>query len=163
MTNKTNPNTVVYLIQVTGTAFFKIGFTSDIHFRLASLKAANPMPLEVVATTRGARKLEGRFHRRFQLQRVRGEWFELSEDDVAAVRAVMDGDVEMETGRWMSPALGPNRTLCRCESCGRNVQAHHRFEPLRKRGNRIVVARHSDCDDVYGRTLHVEGDDLQCG
>ena len=140
----------VYLIRMADTTFYKIGFTREIHKRLADLQHANPMPLRVIAMMAGGRKLEGRLHRRFQDQRVRGEWFDLTEEMVEEIRSIMSGSMDVGSRRWSSPALGPNRTLCRCVRCDRNVQAHHSYEPLRYRGDRIIAARHRDCGDPYG-------------
>ena len=69
----------VYLIECDG--FVKIGVTWDLEFRLRSLQLANPLPLHVLGVIPfGGNRLrafqyESILHRRFDNDRIHGEWF----------------------------------------------------------------------------------------
>jgi hypothetical protein len=67
---------VVYFVRDPDTGLIKIGHTCRIGLRLRQLNARRVRPLVVVATTPGARKLEGYLHAHLFDLRVSGEWFE---------------------------------------------------------------------------------------
>lgn len=75
----------VYIIKC-GT-HVKIGKATDTTKRIASLQAANPADLEVVAilTEGDGHKLERELHKRFAQHRFRGEWFNFNGDLAAWV------------------------------------------------------------------------------
>lgn len=53
----------------------KIGFTSNLDYRIESLQTACPYDLVVLATVEGTMGLEAELHARFRSHRLRGEWF----------------------------------------------------------------------------------------
>ena len=69
----------VYLIECGG--FVKIGVTWDLNFRLRYLQLSNPLPLHVLGVIQfrenrlRAFQYEGILHRRFDSDRIHGEWF----------------------------------------------------------------------------------------
>lgn len=65
----------VYFLQQGNT--IKIGYTKSIADRIKTLQTASPIPLTLLATLRGDRKLESYFHTRFASYRLEGEWFSL--------------------------------------------------------------------------------------
>lgn len=67
---------------------YKIGVAGDVESRVRALQTGCPWPLTTVATLPGTRSLESRVHARFEHRRVRGEWFELDDADVAWFRTV---------------------------------------------------------------------------
>jgi hypothetical protein len=73
---------LVYLIKCE--KMYKIGKTTNLPKRFTSLQTASPYPLKLIHTIQCAelRNSERRFHQMFAAKRVRGEWFELSEEDV---------------------------------------------------------------------------------
>jgi len=76
---------LIYLINEVGTNFHKIGYTSkdDIHQRLVMLQTGNAGRLHVVGKFSCAgRGTEQVLHRIFEGNKERGEWFDLSKDDV---------------------------------------------------------------------------------
>jgi hypothetical protein len=77
----------VYILACQG--FYKIGKSSDLLWRVASLQAANPIPIEIehVIYTEQNAAVELALHRIFSSKRVRGEWFSLSQEDVEAIRS----------------------------------------------------------------------------
>ena len=66
---------------------FKIGLTTCMSKRLASFQVATPGALELVhiVESNNPEKSELWYHQRFADQRVRGEWFTLSDADLAAI------------------------------------------------------------------------------
>lgn len=64
----------VYFIRVGD--FIKIGWSTRPMDRLRQLQTSHPDELEIMGTIKGERSLEGKIHKRFSKNRVRGEWFE---------------------------------------------------------------------------------------
>jgi hypothetical protein len=73
------PEAVVYAIQVVNTRYIKIGTTTNLTNRLASLQTGSPFLLEVVATWPGNKQLESVLHRELAQFRINGEWFNVDE------------------------------------------------------------------------------------
>lgn len=69
----------VYFIS-NGRGQVKIGHTDDPAARLAQLQVASVQPLTIVRLADGGAAAERWLHRRFSLQRVRGEWFDFTAD-----------------------------------------------------------------------------------
>jgi hypothetical protein len=81
-----------YLYLIKCQQYYKIGVAADVEQRLAQLSTGNPFPLEVLAVYgfANAEPVEHAIHQRFANARVRGEWFELGENDVLAVKNICD-------------------------------------------------------------------------
>jgi hypothetical protein len=79
-----------YLYLIRCNTFVKIGITNDIDYRLRTLQTGNPYPLAVLATFEFANALpiESRLHKKYSRFRVRGEWFELTDEQVSEIRDV---------------------------------------------------------------------------
>lgn len=59
--------------------FIKIGkSTGSAEDRIACLQTGCPLPITVLATVQGGRKLEAELHRRFASLRAHGEWFHVA-------------------------------------------------------------------------------------
>ena len=58
--------------------YIKIGTSDNVPRRLRDLQVANPQKLELLCTLEGQGHLEQEFHRLFDYQKVRGEWFDFS-------------------------------------------------------------------------------------
>lgn len=69
---------------------YKIGKAQNIRFRVSALATAAPYDLEYIhgIQTRQATELERQLHNRFAAKRVRGEWFELSAEDVSYITSL---------------------------------------------------------------------------
>jgi len=81
----------VYLIQdVSATGYCKIGLSSKLNNRLSSLKTGIPMELKVihVIKTTNMKNTEKGLHARFANQRISGEWFDLSQEDVDYIKSL---------------------------------------------------------------------------
>lgn len=81
----------VYLLESGGR--YKIGISRDVMKRLAQLRAGqSPFPITLVHSVEGYGyvEFEGRLHKQFAHARVRGEWFALTESDLADVLKAMD-------------------------------------------------------------------------
>jgi hypothetical protein len=82
---KTRTTGAVYLLQ--SGKRFKIGCSRVLERRVRSIQALVPdSSLAHSIETDDPRGIEAYWHRRFAAKRLKGEWFELSDDDVAAFR-----------------------------------------------------------------------------
>lgn len=71
----------MYVIEALGTGLFKVGLcTGPPESRLETLQTASPFELRLVASFPGDRKAESVIHRRLSHSRVRGEWFERTDE-----------------------------------------------------------------------------------
>jgi Meiotically up-regulated gene 113 len=77
----------VYLIRAEN-GLVKIGYSAHVESRLALLQTGSPVGLSIlhVIETDSYKELERALHAIFSAQRRRGEWFELSEDDIIAAK-----------------------------------------------------------------------------
>jgi hypothetical protein len=66
---------------------YKIGFTQrGAYKRLLGMGTDNPFPVELIREWPGTRADEWLWHRIFWHKRVRGEWFELTDQDVMMIK-----------------------------------------------------------------------------
>lgn len=70
--------------------YYKIGITTDLESRLAELQVGNPYPISFCLTVEfgnpsGAEKA---LHEKFKKQRIRGEWFALTRQDIQAIMEI---------------------------------------------------------------------------
>lgn len=85
----------MYLIQMGDTSYYKIGITDNINERWEDLQCGNALPLKVLAMwghtqRRIIQKYEMNIHRILekQGQRIRGEWFDLTKEQVNLISSV---------------------------------------------------------------------------
>ena len=86
----------VYIIRAGNRGAIKIGVAANITRRLAQLQTGNPFELIVMATIPcdsylQAYDLEGRIHKIFKRQRIRGEWFQ-GNIEFKKIRGIIDID-----------------------------------------------------------------------
>jgi hypothetical protein len=88
-TDRDNINEYVYLLQYP-TGECKIGLTSSPNSRLSNFQTSCPYHLEFIALikTHGASSLEHSLHIKFAAKRLRGEWFNLSEEDIDYIKGL---------------------------------------------------------------------------
>jgi hypothetical protein len=77
----------VYFLREARDGPIKIGYAGNVVKRMLRLQQGNPSALRVYATLPGGRGEERALHRRFRHLRIRGEWYEASEDLLAYVAA----------------------------------------------------------------------------
>lgn len=71
---------MVYLIKCDKTNTCKIGYASNPENRLSQLQTGNPFALELVGVVDGDISLERELHIKFDKYRIKGEWFEYSQE-----------------------------------------------------------------------------------
>ena len=82
----------VYVIGPTGGPY-KIGTTTQsVEKRLANLQTGSPVDLHIVMQGEGGRELEGQLHDKFKYCAIRGEWFNLLEDDLKSLEEILSSD-----------------------------------------------------------------------
>lgn len=97
---------VVYVIGPTNQHRVKIGTTEHIDKRPKTIQSMSPVPLQVLWTTPGDRRLEDALHEHFKDRRAHGEWFDFP--DVHAVREIQWAvkRIEDPAGRGQTPDEG---------------------------------------------------------
>jgi Meiotically Up-regulated Gene 113 (MUG113) protein len=87
--NKTRrPDLAGYVYILKGDRYYKIGRTADIQQRLTPMTVKAPFPLEVVVLmpSQDMAHTEKSLHIRFAEKHRRGEWYDLTEDDLTLIR-----------------------------------------------------------------------------
>ena len=80
---------MIYFIQSGNDGPIKIGVTNgDVEKRLRNLQLANPEPLRLLATMDGDSDTECELHKRFDLYRIRGEWFAPSAEVIGFINTL---------------------------------------------------------------------------
>jgi len=73
----------VYIARLSGTSFFKIGYSIHPEKRVSDLQISSPVPLELFAAwIVPGQQIETQLHRKFSTRRKSGEWFELTSEDL---------------------------------------------------------------------------------
>jgi hypothetical protein len=83
----------IYLLQ-DDTGLYKIGMTSDLKARFRHLKHDRPFQLVHTILSYSVWWSEHWLHSKFQSSRVNGEWFRLSSNDVAWIKAISKLEVD---------------------------------------------------------------------
>ncbi len=69
----------------------KIGWTQNLEERIKALRTGSPLPLTLVGTCSGTKARERALHREFISARTQGEWFALSDQQMATLAARLEG------------------------------------------------------------------------
>lgn len=79
-----------YIYIVKAGELFKIGFSKTPRKRFRSFRTGSPVPLEIVFTMKTPyyKMVEKVLHDHFALKRVHGEWFALTDRDIAYVKSL---------------------------------------------------------------------------
>jgi len=76
------PQPLVYLLWVQRFDLFKVGFSGNFPRRVSDIQNHLPFQVRVIALKPATRETETRLKRSLRRWRVRGEWFDLPEDQV---------------------------------------------------------------------------------
>lgn len=76
---------LVYFVRCTSTGLVKIGWSNDVPARMNALRSATHPVLVLEGTRPGGHFEEQRIHRLLAPQRVSGEWFRATPDEVCAL------------------------------------------------------------------------------
>ena len=95
----------VYVFKMIGTNFYKIGMTNSdsVKSRLDSFRVYAPNGVEVVQVilTKNTRLLEKELHLKFDAKRMKGEFFNLDENDLIYLECLQDEKVnELKNFFW---------------------------------------------------------------
>lgn len=91
-------SSILYLIRESLTNATKIGIASNLESRLSSLQTGSVQELSVLAyfPIKGAKTQENHLHQRYAHKHVRGEWFDLSDDDIETICNYLGGFVVVD-------------------------------------------------------------------
>ncbi len=81
----------VYLIRCKLSGRVKIGIATKPVARLHNLQLMSPTELELICSCKGGRTYEREIHERFAAQRLHGEWFNLTREQVRSIAEEMNG------------------------------------------------------------------------
>lgn len=84
----------VYFVAAPDAGVIKVGQTTDIEKRFATLRTGSPCPLELITAVKYHAGLERRIHDHLQEWRSHGEWFFADKPVIEFVRGVRDGGIE---------------------------------------------------------------------
>jgi hypothetical protein len=95
--------TWVYLIHDLGSGFYKIGKSDNPARRLGQLRSQRtllPFPhnFVLIEAWRDSPRAERVLHREFAALRIRGEWFDLSDDELTTIRSYFYEAVQYSLG-----------------------------------------------------------------
>lgn len=106
---------MVYLIEAINLHIYKIGVTSNLIKRFASLQGGSPVQLRIVTSWDVPNEFELYLHGRFEESRLHGEWFNLSKADIELLKScstIEDLIKKLElVERLENPFIGRDRTL----------------------------------------------------
>lgn len=74
----------VYLMKDSTTGFYKIGYSKDPKYRERTLQSQKPT-IVLLRTWQGTMQQEKHLHKVFKSKRIRGEWFDLNENDISKI------------------------------------------------------------------------------
>jgi len=81
------PISYIYIIQ-SENKLYKIGISTNPRKRLSTLQTGSPVPLKLLIQFEGCDDDEKQLHDLFIHRRQRGEWFRLSDDDLASIKCL---------------------------------------------------------------------------
>jgi hypothetical protein len=93
--------TTVYFIAAVDAGKIKIGKTTNIQKRMATLTTMSPVPLQLVHSVQYDNNLERRIHEHLKEYRAHGEWFHADKPVLEFVRNVKNKGIE-----WLVKRVG---------------------------------------------------------
>lgn len=85
MTRHFDPTGFVYVIRPKSGGLSKIGWSQTPKARLQALAIGSPVPLELVGVIEGPQSDEMQWHLTFRDKHSHGEWFDLTDEDIASI------------------------------------------------------------------------------
>ena len=82
----------VYLLEMIGTGFFKIGVSKNLSRRFRDLSSASPFEIKILENKKfnNAYDLEEVLHKEFSDKYIKSEWFKLSIEDLNKYKQIID-------------------------------------------------------------------------
>lgn len=91
---KSNVYSEIYIINMVGTNFYKIGYAKNSEQRLKILQIGNPFELTLVNSflINNPKKVEKNIHTKLAEHKVRGEWFDLSPKELDCITELLNSN-----------------------------------------------------------------------
>lgn len=90
--------TYVYLMKDLRNSFHKIGYSNNPTYREKTLQSEQPL-IELVEAWEADKSDEKELHNQYKEVRVRGEWFNLSAEDIDSIRGYFYDNIQFSTGK----------------------------------------------------------------
>jgi hypothetical protein len=87
---------MIYFVETDG--IVKIGFSKDPNTRLKDLETSMPHELNMILLIEGTMEDESAYHKRFEKDHIKGEWFALSYDITEFIQQMQDKDLRYDYG-----------------------------------------------------------------
>ena len=94
----------IYFLQ-SGGGPIKIGFAVNIQARIDTLQLGNPEKLKLLKTVEGSVSGEKEIHRRFSKDKIRGEWFNPTDELLSFIAKIGSSYTSIKEKRYLYQAL----------------------------------------------------------
>jgi len=87
-----------YLYIIHNSEYYKIGISSDPENRLKALQTSSPYELKLIKVyeCKNSNKIESLIHAKLKHKNIRGEWFDLSNDDIKEIDILIKSIIDKE-------------------------------------------------------------------
>ena len=144
----------IYVIKHRGkSSIYKIGKSADFHQRFETIQSYNSTELEVVLVQKTSLNsyLEKILHFEFKSKKIRGEWFDLSKEDVARLKELVSNldSIEFLQANY-------ENTYKQMVKCG-EIKAVPRWEDINPARDRNKNSKYNESDiHLIREILHLE-------
>ena len=78
---------MVYIFKLNGYDYYKIGIAINVKKRLKDIDRINPFGIDIIKSyeTLYDKGVEGNIHNHFKNKWIKGEWFELTKEDIKTI------------------------------------------------------------------------------
>lgn len=107
MVDRSITDGIIYFIQGTLSHRIKIGFTrSDVFQRMDSLSVGSAEGFRLIGVAKGSLWHERELHRLLKSHRIKGEWFDNSDEVIATIKKVFE---RVAVTGWFLPPIEKER------------------------------------------------------
>ena len=136
--DKVNVSGLVYII--TDGQYYKIGMTTgEAHKRMKEIQTMNPRKLEVIyqMEMNFPYDYERLLHDLFKHKRLKGEWFELTKEDIPIIKDVLNNKVYTRVGPNAFIKIPPHKPpVVRVRKTTEEEKNHNRWNPAQDLSNK---------------------------
>jgi len=150
---------MVYVFKLKGYDYYKIGIAINVKKRLKDIDRINPFGVEYIKSyeTLYDKGVEGNLHNHFKDKWIKGEWFELTEDDVNSIDELVILYNKPQHRKYIKPIKKKESMV---ELANKVVEVYEankigngtmNFQKTLKKGEKIL----GDSDRIVGNILNI--------